>query len=193
MARRRAAQVMTRFENTDPAIVYTPGSPSGPPPAWWHGSRSRGWSAETASFNRSDGARAALTFTGTSVTWIGFRASWAGIGRVYVDGAFAGEIDLYSPTEQPQSRVFTASGLAPGTHTFAVRIDRPDEPERAGQRGRGRCLRRRSGGGADAARDAHRGDVVCRGVRTRVGAFKPAGPGAPELRRQPRPRGPVRR
>jgi hypothetical protein len=112
--------VMTRFENTHPAIVYTPGSAAGPPPNWWHGSRSRGWSAETASFNRSDGAQAAFTFTGTSVTWIGFRANWAGIGKVYVDGAAFGEIDLYIPGEQAQAPVFTASGLAPGTHTIVV-------------------------------------------------------------------------
>jgi hypothetical protein len=114
------ASVMTRFENTDPAIVFTPGSAAAKPPNWWHGSRSRGWSGETASFNRSDGARATFTFTGTSVTWIGFRANWAGIGRVYVDGAFAGEIDLYAPAEESQARIFTASGLPQGTHTFVV-------------------------------------------------------------------------
>jgi hypothetical protein len=112
--------VATRFENTDPAIVYTPGSVIGAAPNWWHGSRSRGWSAETASFNRSDGATARFTFSGTSVTWIGFRAHWAGIGKVYVDGAFFGEIDMYGPGEQPQSRIFTASALAPGTHTIVV-------------------------------------------------------------------------
>jgi hypothetical protein len=112
--------VRTRFENTDPAIVFTPGSAAGPPPNWWHGSRSRGWSAETASFNRSDGALAAFTFTGTSVTWIGFRANWAGIAKVYVDAASFGEIDLYIPGEQAQAPVFTASGLAPGTHTIVV-------------------------------------------------------------------------
>jgi hypothetical protein len=114
------ASVMTRFENTHPAIVYTPGSAAAAPPNWWHGSRSRGWSAETASFNRSEGARATFTFTGTSVTWLGFRATWAGIGHVYLDGAFAGEIDLYAATEQAQSAVFTAAGLAAGTHTLIV-------------------------------------------------------------------------
>lgn len=114
------SSTMTRFENTDTSIVYTAGSAASAPPNWWHGSRSRGWSGETAAFNRSEGARASFTFGGTSVTWVGFRASWAGIGRVYLDGAFAGEIDLYSPTEQPQARVFTAAGLAPGTHTIVV-------------------------------------------------------------------------
>jgi hypothetical protein len=114
------ASTMTRFENTDPSVTYTPGSAASAPPNWWHGSRSRGWSGETSAFNRSDGAQATFAFTGTSVTWIGFRADWAGIGRVYVDGAFAGEIDLYSPTEQSQARVFTASGLQPGPHTLIV-------------------------------------------------------------------------
>jgi hypothetical protein len=112
--------VTTRFENTDPAIVFTPGSVNSGVPNWWHGSRSRGWSAETASFNRSDGATATFTFNGTSVTWIGFRANWAGIGKVYVDGASFGEIDMYIPGEQAQSRIFTASGLAPGAHTIVV-------------------------------------------------------------------------
>ena len=150
------AVAMTRFENTDAAIVYTAGSVVGAPPNWWHGSRSRGWSAETASFNRSEGARATFTFTGTAVTWVGFRASWAGIGRVYLDGAFAGEFDLYAPTEQPQSPVFSVSDLAPGTRTDRRRIDRPQERERRRQRGRGRRVRRRARVGAAGGRVAHR-------------------------------------
>jgi hypothetical protein len=38
---------------------------------------------------------------------------------------FAQRIDLYSPTEQPQVPVFTASGLSPGPHT--LRIDATGE------------------------------------------------------------------
>ena len=110
----------TRYEDLDSAIVYTPGSVVGPPPNWWHGSRSRGWSGETSSFNRSEGARATFTFTGTSVTWVGFRANWAGIARVFVDGVFAEELDLYSVTEQPQAPVFTSATLPAGTHTITV-------------------------------------------------------------------------
>jgi hypothetical protein len=112
--------VMTRFENTDPSIIFTQGSTA--PPEWWQGSRSRGWSGETAAFNRSEGARASFTFTGSSVSWVSFRAPWSGIGRVFLDGAFAGEFDLYSPTEQQQARVYSASGLAAGTHTIVVEV-----------------------------------------------------------------------
>lgn len=114
------ASIATRYEDLDAAIVYTPGSAASAPPNWWHGSRSRGWSGETSSFNRSEGARATFTFTGTSVTWIGFRADWAGIARVLVDGVFVTELDLYSVTEQPQAPVFTASGLTAGSHTITV-------------------------------------------------------------------------
>ena len=102
---------------------------------WFHGSRSRSWSGVTASFNRSANARATIRFTGTSVTWISLAAYWAGTARVYVDGQFVQEVDLFlrppcTPEEraagcvdeQPQAAVFTASGLAPGSHTFMVEV-----------------------------------------------------------------------
>src|SRR5205814_10566919 len=110
-----------RFEDTDLSITYTSGALGpGQPPDWFHGSRSRSWSNGTATFNRSAGARATFPFTGTSVSWIGFRASWAGIARVYVDGTFVDEIDLYSTTEIVQTPVFTAANLTNGVHTLTV-------------------------------------------------------------------------
>src|SRR5262249_33506627 len=110
-----------RFEDTDLSIVYTSGTLGpGQPPDWFHGSRSRGWSNGTASFNRSAGARATFAFTGTAVSWIGFRASWAGIARVYVDGTFVEEIDLYSTTEIVQAPVFTVTNLTSDAHTLTV-------------------------------------------------------------------------
>ena len=118
----RVSQTATRFEDTDPSILYTDGKTMpGQPGGWWHGSRSRGWSGRTASFNRSEGARATFSFTGTTVRWIGFRAPWAGIARVYVDGTFVQELDLYWPTELVQTVAYSASGLTPGvTHTLIV-------------------------------------------------------------------------
>ena len=122
-----------RFEETAPQIVFTPGTADvGRPPLWWHGSRSRGWSNTTASFNRSAGARASFTFSGTQVSWVGFRAFWAGIANVYVDGVFVAEIDLFLPRctdaekaqgcddEQDNEVVSTATGLAAGVHTLTV-------------------------------------------------------------------------
>jgi len=112
---------LTRFEETDLSITFTPGTPGpGQPPDWFHGSRSRAWTLGTASFNRSAGARATFAFTGTSVKWIGFRAPWAGIARVFVDGTFITELDLYQTTEEPRATVFSATNLAAGSHTLAV-------------------------------------------------------------------------
>ena len=116
-----ALATATRIENTDLGILYVDGCAScGQPASWFHGSRSRAWSDGTSSFNRADGGRATFAFTGTAVKWIGFRAAWAGIARVFVDGAFVTEVDLFSPTEEVQVPVFQVSDLAPGTHTIAV-------------------------------------------------------------------------
>jgi acyl carrier protein len=110
-----------RYENTDLSIVYSPGTTApGQPPDWWIGGRSRTWSGGTASFNRSAGARASLIFTGTGVRWIGFRAPWAGIANVYLDGVFAAEIDLYTTVEQVESAVYSVAGLPAGTHRIDV-------------------------------------------------------------------------
>ena len=128
------AATATRFENTDLTIAYTDGIPApGRPHRWWHGSRSRNWSADISSFNRSAGARATFRFNGTSIRWIGFRSYWAGIARVSIDGGPYTEIDLFIPPctfeqrlqgcrdEDPQTVVFTASGLAPGVeHTLFI-------------------------------------------------------------------------
>jgi hypothetical protein len=122
----------TRFEETDLSVVYTPGSASAQPPLWFQGSRSRDWSNATAAFNRSAGARATFRFTGTSATWVGFKAFWAGIARVSVDGGPLTDVDLFLPRcndaekaagcvdEQVRAPAFTASGLAAGQHTMTI-------------------------------------------------------------------------
>ena len=124
----------TRIENSDASVVYGDGTPAaGRPDRWWHGSRSRGWSGDISSFNRSAGARATFRFTGTSVRWIGFRAYWAGIARVSIDGGSFTEIDLFIPPctpeqrtqgcrdEEPQVPVFSVSGLAADVeHTLVI-------------------------------------------------------------------------
>jgi hypothetical protein len=147
-----APTTATRFEDTDLSITYEPGCDPAPNPCpldWFHGSRSRAWSAATSSFNRATGARATFRFTGTSVTWIGFRAWWAGIAKVSVDGVFQGEVDLYvgaglNPAAPPcdpdgttgpqqpspgcvdedvRAPVFTARGLTAGVeHTLAIEV-----------------------------------------------------------------------
>ena len=45
-----------------------------------------------------------------------------GIARVSLDGAFVAEVDTYSATEEIRVPVFTARGLAPGTHTLMIEV-----------------------------------------------------------------------
>jgi hypothetical protein len=125
-----ALATATRIENTDLGIIYVDGcADCGPPASWFHGSRSRTWSDGTASFNRSNGGRATYTFTGTAVKVIGFRAAWAGIARVFVDGAFVAELDLFSPTEEVQVPVFQVADLSPGTHSIAFEATGRKNPD----------------------------------------------------------------
>jgi hypothetical protein len=114
-----AFDVRSRVEENDAPVVY-----SG---AWSFNDTARNWSdtsltagSGTASFAAAAGARADLTFTGTAVAWIGLRAPMLGIADVYLDGVFAQQVDLYSATEEVQAALFTASALAPGTHTLRV-------------------------------------------------------------------------
>jgi hypothetical protein len=110
----------TRFEETHPSISYTDG--------WLHGSTARAWSAVEATRSVTTGARAILTFTGTSVNWIGYRGPLNGIARVYIDSAFVADVDLYSPIEEVQAVVFRATGLTAGSHTLTIEVTGRSDP-----------------------------------------------------------------
>jgi hypothetical protein len=106
--------VGTRSQETDSAVTY-----SG---AWGPNNRNRPWNEGTATVAGTAGAQARFTFTGTSVSWIGFRAERTGIARVYLDDIFVTEVDTYAPTEGPQNTLFKATGLANGEHTLTIEV-----------------------------------------------------------------------
>jgi hypothetical protein len=108
------ATMRTRVEESDPAITYTDG--------WTLDNTSRPWSGGAAGYSSAPGARATFTFTGTSVSWIGFRGPQTGIARVLLDGAFVAEVDTFSPTEGVQTVLFTATGLAQASHTLTIEV-----------------------------------------------------------------------
>lgn len=80
------------------------------------------WSGGTGSAMDSTtaGAMAWFSFTGTSVTWIGYRGLRGGIAEVYVDGAYIATVDTFGRRDENMARVFTVGGLAPGNHTFGI-------------------------------------------------------------------------
>jgi hypothetical protein len=104
-----------RRQETDPAISYTAG--------WLQGNRDHPYSEGTAALSTIPGDRATFTFTGTSVSWIGFKGPQSGIARVILDGnVVANSLDMFAPTEAPQKTVFTVPGLANTSHTLIIEV-----------------------------------------------------------------------
>ena len=103
----------TRVEESDPSVVYTG--------VWLpqHRSDLSGGSIVESPYPIST---ASLTFAGTGVRWIGFKAAWGGIAQVYLDGGLKATVDTYSPTEQAQAVMYTVTGLAAGLHTITIKV-----------------------------------------------------------------------
>src|SRR5262249_34994489 len=79
-------------------------------------------SGGSAVLSTDTNARATVTFSGTSVKWIGYRDEWSGIARVYIDGTLVSTVDTYATPAQGQAVIYSTSGLAPGTHALAVEV-----------------------------------------------------------------------
>ena len=105
------AQTPGRFEETSASFT-----------AGWTSDSSRSWSGGAAAFSSTTGAQATFSFTGTSVGWIGGRASGTGIARVYVDGNFVADVDTFSKTEEIRVSMFAVNGLANASHTLTIEV-----------------------------------------------------------------------
>src|SRR5258706_10645137 len=67
-----------RFEETDPSVSYTVG--------WTQGDTRKTWSGGTAAVSTAPGAQATISFTGTSVSWIGGRTPGTRIALLSLGG-----------------------------------------------------------------------------------------------------------
>jgi hypothetical protein len=104
----------TRHQDTDPAIAYGPN--------WIQGNRDKAYSEGATAESNTLGAQATITFTGTGISWIGYRGPQCGIARIFLDGALVKDLDTYAQTEGPQHTDFTVGGLASGTHTLTIQV-----------------------------------------------------------------------
>ena len=102
-----------RYEETDPAVSFTSG---------WTLDTSRAWSAGGAAVTSTAGERATITFTGTSVSWIGGRSPGTGIARILVDGTQVAQVDTYSKTEEIRVPMVTVNGLSNASHTLTIEV-----------------------------------------------------------------------
>jgi photosystem II stability/assembly factor-like uncharacterized protein len=76
--------------------------------------------------------RASMIFAGTSIAWIGERASMGGYASVFIDGGFQGRVDVYSASPRWQEKLFEISGLSPGAHIITVVVDGAANPASTG-------------------------------------------------------------
>src|ERR1041384_6816085 len=102
-----------RVEESDPSVVYT---------GVWLTQRRSDLSGGSIVESPYPVSTASLTFNGTAIRWIGFKAVWGGIAQVYLDGASKAMVDTYAPTDQVQAVMYTATGLAPGVHTITIKV-----------------------------------------------------------------------
>ena len=102
----------TRVEETDSAVTY-----SG---TWFLVTNGGMYSGGTMRSSMDANARATLSFTGTSVTFITMSDEWSGIAEIYVDGNPTTQVDLYASPAIRQAKAYTVSGLTVGSHTVGI-------------------------------------------------------------------------
>lgn len=107
------AMAGTRVQEHDPSIAFGA-------LGWIQGNRDKAYSEGVSAETNTPGAQATLTFVGTGVAWIGARGPQTGIARVFLDGSYVTDIDLYSLGEGPQHPVFAVRGLAAATHSLTI-------------------------------------------------------------------------
>jgi hypothetical protein len=68
----------------------------------------------------SNGPSATITFSGTSVSWVGPVGPTRGKSKVYIDGAYVATVDQYRSTYVARKVLF-ARNLADGSHTLVIK------------------------------------------------------------------------
>jgi hypothetical protein len=113
---------VTRIEQNSPSIAYSGN---------WYTNASSGNSGGSAALTNETGARAVVTFTGRSITWIGVGDRWNGLATVIVDGQ-PYKVDGWAATTRYQTVLFTVSGLSVGPHKLSIEINHERGPNGEG-------------------------------------------------------------
>ena len=118
-----APAVTERIEQDSPAV-----SAAGP----WSPNQQSAHSGGSAALAMDAGAMVTVTFSGTGVSWLGYRDEWSGIANVYLDGVFKGSVDTYTPGSEAQATLYSVASLANATHTLAIQATGTRNPASAG-------------------------------------------------------------
>ncbi len=109
-----AANPPERHEESDPAVSYDAGWAVTSPYEWFD------WSGGSALRSAEPGARVTFSFNGDSASWIGYRGLESGFARIYVDGEFHSQMDLFAISDESATRVYSVRHLGPGNHTLTI-------------------------------------------------------------------------
>jgi hypothetical protein len=106
-----APSATTRYEQTDPNLVYT---------GTWTSSSSSTLSGGTMKYTFGAGASVTISFTGTYLAWIARTGASYGIAQVTLDGGTPVLVDLYSSATFNQQAVWSTGPLSSGPHTVKI-------------------------------------------------------------------------
>ena len=104
----------TVVNDTDPGLLY------GGSGWFYYFSRGVGDLSDDVHATQNNGDGVSYTFTGTSVSYVTETNPDEGAVAVYIDGVFQKTVNCVTPARQVQQTVFSASGLAPGSHTITL-------------------------------------------------------------------------
>jgi len=111
------ASAQARYEESSPSVAYSNG--------WQPEVTLSGWSGGNAVYavwTWDLRATATFSFTGTGVSWIGYKGKYGGYVLVYLDNTLVSMIDTWSATEQVSVPVYSIGGLTRGPHTLKVEL-----------------------------------------------------------------------
>ena len=89
-------------------------------------------SGGSAALAMDAGSKATFAFTGTSVTWKGYRDEWSGIAKVYVDGVLKTTIDTYASPSKAQTPIYSITGLTRASHTLTIEVTQTNNSSSGG-------------------------------------------------------------
>jgi subtilisin family serine protease len=103
--------VITRYEDTDSAISWA--SP-------WEDTVSAESSGGTLKVSSTKDNYGTLTFTGTHIFLVAAKGPNYGVAKIFIDGRFKKNVDLYSATDSLNQAVYSNLTLSSGTHTIRI-------------------------------------------------------------------------
>jgi Mannosyl-glycoprotein endo-beta-N-acetylglucosaminidase len=112
-ATRAPASVTRSYSEHSAAISYR---------GRWGNAPYSGYIGGNVAWSSSPGATATLTFTGSSVSWVGPKGPTRGVALVLLDGRSIARVDLWRPSFVARSVLFRHAFAASGRHTLTITV-----------------------------------------------------------------------